>query len=153
MRKCVCWYNMYYNSKVTLRCSGSAIHGCMYKVTDDVRFCQWQLIWAILSDDTSIWISGHFPDSWIHSLFDILPLISWQRFTNMGCWLVRWSMLGWVFNWVSVHIPISITIAMHSGRMAGHTRYRYFVYYPYRYFIACSGVSLTRVGKLKVQVV
>ena len=42
---------------------------------------------------------------------------------------------------------------MHSGRMAGHTRYRYFVYYPYRYFIACSGVSLARVGKLKVQVV
>ena len=42
---------------------------------------------------------------------------------------------------------------LHSGRMAGHTRYRYFVYYPYRYFIACSGVSLARVGKLKVQVV
>ena len=42
---------------------------------------------------------------------------------------------------------------IHSGRMAGHTRYRYFVYYPYRYFIACSGVSLARVGKFKVQVV
>ena len=44
-------------------------------------------------------------------------------------------------------------VTLHSGRMAGHTRYRYFVYYPYRYFIACSGVSLARVGKLKVQVV
>ena len=42
---------------------------------------------------------------------------------------------------------------LHSGRMAGHTRYRYFVYYPYKYFIACSGVSLARVGKFKVQVV
>ena len=44
-------------------------------------------------------------------------------------------------------------VTLHSGRMAGHTRYRYFVYYPYRYFIACSDVSLTRVGKFKVQVV